>query len=278
MFVLENVSYSYEENVALQGVTVTIERGESVCLLGPNGCGKSTFLRLLCGVIAPDGGTYAFDGWSVTRKSLADNKAAKAFHQRVGFVFQNSDTQLFCADVYEEVAFGPRQMGLGEDEVERRVTDCLRLLGLQDFARRSPYHLSGGEKRKTAIAAMLAMNPDALVLDEPMNGLDPKTERWLAGFLLELHSAGKTLITSTHDLELAQEISRRSILFDGNHTIAADLPTNLLMRDMSLLRRVNLVDRYYHQHRDGGHTHFHTHPLQRESPEISGDISDSEED
>jgi cobalt/nickel transport system ATP-binding protein len=259
MFELIDVSYAYEGNDALCGVSLTIERGESVSLLGPNGCGKSTLLKLLCGVLSPDAGTIRFNGAEISKKTLSDVKRAKAFHQRVGFVFQNSDAQLFCASVFEEIAFGPRQMGLSESEVERRVNDCIELLNLRDFAERSPYHLSGGEKRKVAIAAVLAMNPDVLVLDEPMNGLDPKTERWLAGFLLDLHRAGKTLVTSTHDLELVQELSRRAILFDGAHTVAADLPTEQLLDNIGLLREVNLVDKYYHKHGDGGHVHFHTH-------------------
>ncbi|MDR3278775.1 MAG: energy-coupling factor ABC transporter ATP-binding protein [Oscillospiraceae bacterium] len=259
MFELAGVSYAYEGNDALCGVSLTIERGESVSLLGPNGCGKSTLLKILCGVLSPDAGTILFDGAELSKKTLSDVKLAKAFHQRVGFVFQNSDAQLFCASVFDEIAFGPRQMGLAASEVERRAHDCIELLGLRDFAERSPYHLSGGEKRKAAIAAVLAMNPDVLVLDEPMNGLDPKTERWLAGFLLDLHRAGKTLVTSTHDLELVQELSRRAILFDGAHTVAADLPTEQLLDNIGLLRQVNLVDKYYHKHGDGGHTHFHTH-------------------
>jgi cobalt/nickel transport system ATP-binding protein len=259
MFELSGISYAYEGNAALCGVTLNIERGESVSLLGPNGCGKSTLLKLLCGVLTPDKGEYRFDGDVISKKTLADNGFSKRFHQRVGFVFQNSDTQLFCASVFDEIAFGPRQMGLSADEVITRTEDCVEMLGLRGFKDRSPYHLSGGEKRKVAIAAVLAMNPDALVLDEPMNGLDPKTERWLAAFLIELRDSGKTIVTSTHDLELARELSRRAVLFDSDHTIKADLPIDGLLDNMELLRSVGLVDKYYHKHGDGEHVHFHTH-------------------
>lgn len=259
MIELHHVSYSYEGHRALNDISLLIQKGESVSLLGANGSGKSTLLKLLNGLIAPDKGKYYFNGQEITAKKLKDTAFTKAFHQKIGFVFQNSDTQLFCADVYDEVAFGPRQMGLSEEEVERRVGDCLELLKLQDFKNRQPYHLSGGEKKKVAIACVLAMNPEILVLDEPMNGLDPRSERWLVAFLRDLNRAGKTLLISTHNLELVQEISNRAVLFGENHTIAADLPTSRLMDDIDLLKRVNLVDEYYHRHEDGGHGHYHIH-------------------
>jgi len=259
MIELKNVSYSYGGITALDNIDLKIEKGESVSLLGANGSGKSTLLKLINGLIHPESGSYLFDGEEIDRKKLQDNSFSKRFHQRIGFVFQNSDTQLFCADVFDEIAFGPRQMGLSEEEVAERVADCLSLLKLEDFKHRQPYHLSGGEKRKVAIACVLAMNPEVLVLDEPMNGLDPRTERWLAAFLIRLNASGKTLVTSTHNLELVQEISKRAVLFGPDHTIAADLKTSELLNDIDLLKRVNLVDEYYHRHVDGGHSHFHIH-------------------
>lgn len=259
MIELSHVYFSYEGHMALKDISINIEKGESISLLGANGSGKSTMLKLLNGLISPDSGTYVFDGEEISKNRLKDVVFAKSFHQKIGFVFQNSDTQLFCADVYDEIAFGPRQMGLDEKAVEERVNDCLNLLKLQSFRNRQPYHLSGGEKKKVAIACVLAMNPEVLILDEPMNGLDPRSERWLVSFLNGLNRAGKTLIISTHNLELVQEISRRAILFDETHTVAADMQTSRLMDDLELLRRVNLVDEYYHRHEDGGHKHFHLH-------------------
>ena len=245
MIELTDVSYSYEGIDALNNVSLKIEKGEAVSLLGPNGSGKSTLLKIINGIISPDSGIYKFNGEQITPKKLQDTKFSKSFHQKIGFVFQNSDEQLFCADVFDEIAFGPRQMGMDENKVEARVGDCLTLLSLQDFIHRQPYHLSGGEKRKVAIACVLALNPEVLVLDEPMNGLDPRTERWLINFLIKLNQSGKTLITSTHNLELAQEISNRAILFDEAHSMAADLQTNQLLNDIDLLKRVNLVDEHY---------------------------------
>ena len=246
MIELNDICFSYSEMIALNHINLTMEAGEAIALMGANGCGKSTLLKLINGIISPDRGSYRFHGEEVTHKKLQDAKFSKLLHQRIGFVFQNSDTQLFCSSVYEEVAFGPRQMGFTESEVENRVNDCLAMLGIQEFSNRIPYHLSGGEKRKVAIACVMSLNPEVLVLDEPMNGLDPRTQRWLVDFLNKLNKAGKTLITSTHNLELVQEISKRSILFDETHTIVADMMTEELLRDEELLKRVNLVDQSYH--------------------------------
>ena len=245
VFELVDVSFSYNDRLALKSIDLLIESGESVSFLGANGCGKSTLFKLLSGLIVADYGTYSFDGSPVNTKTLADTRFSKRLHQRVGFVFQNPDTQLFCASVYDEVAFGPRHMGLAEAEIEQRVSETLVLLGLSGFENRIPYHLSGGEKRKVALAAVLAMNPDALVLDEPMSGLDPRTMRWLAEFLVQLNSIGKTILVSTHNLDLVQEISSRAVLFDEDHSLAADMPSSDILADIDLLKRVNLVDQYY---------------------------------
>jgi cobalt/nickel transport system ATP-binding protein len=241
MIEFSGVSYSYGESPALRDVSFSIEAGESVCLLGPNGSGKSTLLRVLNGLIFPTAGKYFFEGREITPALMKKAAFAKAFHQRVGFVFQDSEAQLFCPTVYDEVAFGPRQMGLGEDEVDKRTRDCLSLLGVEALRGRQPYHLSGGEKKKVAVAATLALNPSVLVLDEPMNSLDPRTARWLGQFLLQLESAGKTLIVSTHDLSLAAQLSRRAILFDESHALAADGETGSLLKDTALLEKVNLI-------------------------------------
>lgn len=259
MIEIKDVCYSYTGVKALNNINLHIAKGEAIALMGPNGSGKSTLLKLINGIISPDSGFYKFNDEEITHKKLQDNKFAKSLHQKVGFVFQNSDTQLFCSDVYDEIAFGPRQMGMDEIEVDKRVNDCLDLLDIQNFRNRTPYHLSGGEKRKVAIACILSLNPEVLVLDEPMNGLDPRTQRWLVEFLVKLNKAGKTLITSTHNLELVQEISSRSILFDETHTIVADMPTEKLLEDIELLKKVNLVDQYYHSHEGKNHIHYHDH-------------------
>ena len=259
MIEIKDVTYSYENISALCKINLHIEKQETVALMGPNGSGKSTLLKLINGIITPDYGSYFFDGEEITAKKLHTPAFAKAFHQKIGFIFQNSETQLFCPDVYDEIAFGPRQMGFSPEETNHRVNDCLELLHIVGLKDRAPYHLSGGEKRKVAIACVLALNPEVLVLDEPLNGLDPKMQRWLVEFMIKLNEAGKTVITSTHNLELLQEISKRAILFGEDHTIVADMPTAELLKDTELLKKTNLVDEYYHHHEGEHHNHFHMH-------------------
>ena len=219
LFSLDNVCFAYEGHIALRYITLDVARGETVVLQGSNGCGKSTLLKLLNGLVYAEEGTYKFDGDVIDEKSLKDNVISKRFHQRVGFIFQNSDVQLFCGNVEEEISFGPRQMGLSEEEVKRRTDDVIALLGIEDLRERAPYHLSGGEKRKVAIACILSMNPEALVLDEPLAGLDRKTQEWLVGFLLDLKKAGKTLIVSTHNDELAHTLADRLVVIGDDHSI-----------------------------------------------------------
>ena len=219
LFSLDNVCFAYEGHIALRYITLDVARGETVVLQGSNGCGKSTLLKLLNGLVYAEEGTYKFDGDVINEKSLKDNVFSKKFHQRVGFIFQNSDVQLFCSNVEEEIRFGPLQMGLSDEEVQRRTDDVISLLGIEHLRERAPYHLSGGEKRKVAIACILSMNPEALVLDEPLAGLDRKTQEWLVGFLLDLKKAGKTLIVSTHNDELAHTLADRLVVIGDDHTI-----------------------------------------------------------
>ena len=221
-----NLCYAYDNYIALRQVTFTVSAGETVVLQGPNGCGKSTLLKLLNGLLFPAEGTFRFQGRDITEKTLKDKRFAKEFHQKVGFIFQDSSLQLFTGSVEEEIAFGPRQMGLSEEAVTQRVNDVLQLTGLTALRDRAPYHLSGGEKKKAAIACILSMNPEVLVLDEPLAGLDTKTQQWLVSFLKELQSAGKTLIISTHNNALAEELGHRFIRMNDNHTIEAIVENN----------------------------------------------------
>ena len=221
LFSLDNVCFAYEGHIALRYITLDVARGETIVLQGSNGCGKSTLLKLLNGLVYAEEGTYRFDGDVINEKSLKDNIFSKKFHQRVGFIFQNSDVQLFCSNVEEEISFGPRQMGLSEKEVKRRTDDVIELLGIEHLRERAPYHLSGGEKRKVAIACILSMNPEALVLDESLAGLDRKTQEWLVSFLLQLKEAGKTLIVSTHNDELAHTLADRLVVIGDDHAIAS---------------------------------------------------------
>ncbi|MBR1859179.1 MAG: ABC transporter ATP-binding protein [Selenomonadaceae bacterium] len=199
MIELNDVCYAYDNEPVLRHVNLKINKGDTVALSGPNGSGKSTLLKLLNGLIFPEVGSYKFEGQLITSKMMTDHKYSKYFHQKIGFVWQNPDVQLFCSSVEEELAFGPEQMGLSEAEIQRRVDDALKLLGLIKLRNRAPYYLSGGEKKKTAIASILTMNPAIWTLDEPLSALDNNTKNWLIEFLLELKLAGKTIIFSSHD-------------------------------------------------------------------------------
>ena len=159
MITLEKVCFAYEHEVALRYVNLHIEKGESLVIQGPNGCGKSTLIKLLNGIIFPSEGHYLYKGHEITEKALKDRQFAKWFHQQMGYVFQNADTQLFCGSVEEEVAFGPIQMGLSEAEVRERTEDCLRLFGIEKLRERPPYHLSGGENLNMALEFILSLNP-----------------------------------------------------------------------------------------------------------------------
>lgn len=241
MITLENVSFSYPDAPALRRVDLGIRQGEAMALIGPNGSGKSTLLKLLNGLVFAEEGSYRFDGEEITKRRLGDQLFAKRFHQRIGFLFQSPDAQLFCTSVREEVAFGPRQMGLAEDEIAQRVDDALGLLGIAALADRVPYHLSGGEKRKVALASVLSMNPDVLVLDEPMNGLDPRTKHFLRDFLASMREAGKTIVCATHDFEYVDGLFDRAAAFSVGHGIVRAGPYAEVIGDRAFLERENIV-------------------------------------
>ena len=206
---LENITFAYdreEENV-LKDFSLSIEKGSCTAIEGENGSGKTTLFRILNGLSFAQSGRYLFDGTEITEKYLKDNRQAKLFHKRIGYLFQNPDIMLFNAKVYDEVAFGPRQMGLSDEEIDERVKDCMRIFGIENLADKAPYHLSGGQKKKVALAAVMSLNPEVLILDEPYAGLDVKMQDFLTSFLKQLKGAGKTLIVATHNLEVAKTYS-----------------------------------------------------------------------
>lgn len=240
MIEVKDVYFKYKDTQVLRDINVNIEEGESIALIGPNGSGKSTFLKLINGVIFPTKGSYYFNGDEINSKKLDDSNFSKLFHKKVGFIFQNSDAQLFCSNVYEEVAFGPRQMGLDEKEVDRRVGDCLRLLDIEDLKYREPYNLSGGEKKRAAIACVLSMNPEVLVLDEPMNGIDPKGKKFLRELLIKLNLSGKTIICSTHDFQYVEGVFKRALVFSEDHSIIRDDNYDDVINDNDFLVKYNI--------------------------------------
>lgn len=216
---LSHISYNYEEVSALNDISLEIYAGELIFFTGPNGCGKSTLFKLLNGLIFPTKGEYYFDNKKIDKNTLQDNIFAKNFHKRIGYIFQNPDVQLFNATVYDEIAFGPRQINLDEEIIHQRVNELLIYLNIQHLQDRPPYHLSGGEQKKVALAAILALNPDVLMIDEPLNGLDNKTRQWFKDFLLDFIKANKTILISTHEQELLSLPHSRIIRFNDEHTI-----------------------------------------------------------
>ncbi len=241
MIKIENVFFKYKNNEVLKDINVTIEQGESVALIGANGSGKSTFLKLLNGVVFPTKGNYYFNDVKICKDELEKGNFSKRFHKKVGFVFQNSDAQLFCSNVYEEIAFGPRQMGMDEDEVNKRVNDCLELLNVKDLENREPYNISGGEKKRVSIAAVLALNPEVLVLDEPISGIDPKGKKFLNDLFIKLNKAGKTIICSTHDFEYVNGLFKRVLVFSEDHHIIRDDSYSKVMEDTEFLVKYNII-------------------------------------
>ncbi|MHC9537263.1 energy-coupling factor ABC transporter ATP-binding protein [Dellaglioa sp. BT-FLS60] len=222
MFSFSNISYGYTDKLSLANIDLVIKENEFVCLLGPNGSGKSTLFKLMNGLIYPSKGQYTFNNQQINAHFFKNATNAKKFHQQIGFVFQNSDVQLFNTTVYDEIAFGPRQMGLSEAEVANRVADCLSLLNIKALENRVPYHLSGGEKKLVAIASVLSLNPDVLILDEPLTGLTAQAQTTIISIIQELHNVGKTIILSTHNFNQIKAYATRFVEFSENHTIILD--------------------------------------------------------
>jgi cobalt transport protein ATP-binding subunit len=222
---VRGLSFAYPDgSQALRGVDLHISPGEKVALVGPNGAGKSTLILHLNGILRGHGDVRVC-GLPVEDKNLGRIRAS------VGLVFQDPDDQLFSPSVGEDVAFGPIYMGLTEGEVGRRVEHALTSVGMPESAARVPHHLSGGEKKRIAIATVLAMEPEILVLDEPTAGLDPRGRRGLIRLLAELP---QTMLVSTHDLRMVQELFSRTVVLDQGQVVA-DGPTAELMADAALL-------------------------------------------
>ena len=231
---VENLSFSYPDgHPALREVSLTIAPGEKAALVGPNGAGKSTLILHLNGILpAPvpqaqvtGTGLVRVCGLPVEQKNLSRVRAA------VGLVFQNPDDQLFSPTVFEDVAFGPLYQELGPAEVAGRVTSALAAVRMSDYARRVSHHLSAGEKKRIAIATVLSMNPEVLVLDEPTAGLDPRARRGLINLLRELPV---TMLVASHDLRMVRELFPRMVIMDEGR-IVADGPTARLLEDEKLL-------------------------------------------
>jgi cobalt/nickel transport system ATP-binding protein len=231
-----DVRYRYPHGMeAIRGISFHVRRGEKVALVGPNGAGKSTLLLMFNGMLRPDSGTLLFDNQPLRY----DRKSLLELRRRVGFVFQNPDRQIIAPTVWQDVAFGPVNLGLPEEQVRAAVEAALGAVGLAGFDRRPPHQLSSGEKKRVALAGVLAMDPDLLVLDEPTNALDPAGSEDIMELLDELREKGKTVLISTHDVELAYPWADRVILLRGGEILREDSPEEAF-GDTGLVRKARL--------------------------------------
>ena len=262
IFKLDQVSFRYYDHfLALDQVSLSIGTGDLFAVIGSNGSGKSTLLQIIGGLLHPEGGSVFFRDRLVTEKTLRDKSFLKFFRERVGFVFQEADVQLFCPTVLDELLYGPLQLDLAETEARARAEEVMEMLKISDLRQRPSYMLSGGEKKRVAIGAVLTMNPEVLLFDEPTNGLDPKTQVFLLELLLALNEAGKTIIISTHDLSLVGELQAQVAVLSEEHRLVKTGSAEEILRDEELLLRVNLIHEHIHYHGQTAHSHIHSHYL-----------------
>ncbi len=260
VFHLDAVSFSYQgRHQALRDVDLEIGQGEQLIILGANGCGKSTLLKMLDGLYRPTSGRITAFDEDIT--DVADEPArARELHRRVGLVFQDPDVQLFSPTVYDDVAFGPLQMGWSDDEVRQRVSVALEQMNVTHLSDRAPYELSGGEKKRVAIATVLSMEPDVILLDEPTASLDPRSSAMLVDVIAGLRDLGKTVVLTTHQLEIVPTLATRVVVFgDQERRPVASGSADEILADDDLLVRTNLVHEHLHYHGQMAHSHLHSH-------------------
>ena len=230
----QNLCHIYQGNItALDNLNFIAPRNRRIAVIGPNGAGKSTLFKHLNGILKPTSGTILINGEPITKENL------KEIRKKVGIVFQNPDDQIFSPTVEQDVAFGPMNLGLGPEVVNHRVSESLRIVGLEQYRSRVPHHLSGGEKKRVAIAGILAMEPQVMVLDEPTAGLDPQGVHDLIGYIRNLSEYGITVIFSTHDIALVSELADYIYVMNKGSCIAKGSVSEILSQP-DLLRSVRL--------------------------------------
>jgi cobalt/nickel transport system ATP-binding protein len=256
-----DIHFAYGKDIpALSGVSLSVSTGERIAVLGANGCGKTTLLKLLGGLIFPQRGAYRAFGREISDSLLSRDPFGIFFRKEVGIVFQNSDAQLFNPTVEDEIAFGPLQMNGPPEEVSRGVKDAVTTFGLDRLCGRAPFSLSGGEKKKVALASVMVMDPQILLLDEPTGGLDPRSSQSLVDVILEAGKRGKTVITATNDLHIVAEIATRVLVLGEDRRILASGTPGEVLANRTILLSANLVHRHRHAHGGRWHEHVHEHP------------------
>jgi cobalt/nickel transport system ATP-binding protein len=260
IIVLRDVSYSYYDKIpALSHINLSVKKGEMFSIIGLNGSGKSTLLHVINALVFPNSGEVLFKGNPVTEKTLKDKCLGPQLRQSMGYIFQNPDIQLFCPTVFDELMFAPLQLDLPRETAKERAEQTLEYLGIGYLKDRPVYMLSGGEKKKVAIASVLTLNPDVLLIDEPLASLDPKTQTFFINLLLELNDAGKTIVFTTHHLDLIDHLQPRVAVLSEGHTIEKTGNAAEILNDAGLLTEVGLIHEHVHRHGNEEHIHYHSH-------------------
>jgi cobalt/nickel transport system ATP-binding protein len=246
---VKNLSFFYENVLAVDNVSFSIEKNEKIVLLGNNGSGKSTILRILAGLYFPKKGEYLLDGVKITKKNVK-----KEFRKNIGILFQNPDAMIFNPTVYDEIAFSLKEFGF--DNIDDRINEITKKFRIEKLLKKSPLELSGGEKQKVMLCAILVYEPKVLLLDEPTAAMDPRTTGWFIDFMYELDM---TCIIATHDLAVAYELSDRAVVMSEEHKIIYDGDMEELMKDVDILIKANLIHKHKHKHKKFIHSHYHLH-------------------
>ncbi len=256
MIILKNIYYKYDTNVVLNDINLSIKEKERIVILGVNGCGKTTLLKILNALVFPQKGSYNYYDVLITEKKIKERDFSRRFRREVVLLFQNPDVMLFNPTVYDEMAFSLRQLQLKENEVKEKVLYWANLFELMPFLDFPPFKLSGGQKQKLCLACLLAIEPKFLLLDEPTANLDPKTSGWLIDLLYDLQIA--TVVT-THNISLAPELGERLIVMGENHSIIYDGPIMAFLNDKEKMLAAGLLHKHRHKHGDIEHSHYHFH-------------------
>jgi cobalt/nickel transport system ATP-binding protein len=260
VFEVKSARFAYDSVPAVNDLSLSIDAGTRVALLGANGSGKSTLLRMLDALYFPSSGSISFHGETLTEEKFEDDKFAFDFRRRVGLVFQNPDVQLFNPTVFDEIAFAPLQLNWPKAQIVSRVEQMLETMEIASLRDRPPHQLSGGEKKRVALASVLVLDPEVLLLDEPTAALDPRSQSQIIDLLIGWGETGKTVITATHDLGVVEDTADYCFVLEKGRVAAQGLPEDVLA-DQELLTRANLIHAHRHRRRTGENTHIlHAHP------------------
>jgi cobalt/nickel transport system ATP-binding protein len=233
---IKNLTYVYPDGTrALNNVNMDIEKGQKVAIMGPNGAGKSTLFSHFNGLTEPTSGHLELEG----KRMQYDKKSLLEIRQKVGIVFQDPNDQLFAPTVKEDVAFGPMNLGLSVDEVEKRVEESLKMVGMGGYESKTPHHLSGGQQKRVAIAGIVAMRPEIMILDEPTAGLDPQGVDEVLNILNELNEEGMTIVISSHDIEMVNSFAQKIFVLNEGEIID-DGDTHKIFSNKELLKKAHL--------------------------------------